>query len=56
MEYFVEVKLQKDAYSGGYASGLTMCNSQTVAELNKVSEDESKTVYENARKHQVIVR
>lgn len=55
MEYFVEVKLQKDAYSGGYASGLTMCNSQTVAELNKVSEEDGKTVYENARKHQVIV-
>ena len=40
MEYSVEFKLQKDAYAGGYASGLTMCGSQSVAELTKVSESE----------------
>lgn len=55
MEYSVEFKLQKDAYAGGYASGLTMCGSQSVAELTKVSESEEQTIYENARKHQVTV-
>ncbi len=55
MEYFAEFKLQKDAYSGGYASGLSMCNSQSVGELEKISETTEKTVYEDKRGHQLIV-
>lgn len=55
MEFYVEFKLQKDAYSGGYSAGLTMSNSQSVRELKEVESTESIQTYENERGHHLIL-
>lgn len=55
MECYVELKLQKDGFCGGYTAGLTMCGSQSTAELKKVSEEEKAVYYENKRNHTVIL-
>ena len=55
MEQYVELRLQKDAFAGGYSAGLTMCDGQSTRELRKVSEDDRQVVYEDNRKHTVTL-
>ncbi len=55
MEAYVELRLQKDFFHGGYSAGLTMCGGQSTRELKKVSENETRSVYEDDRKHQVTL-
>ena len=55
MEQYVELRLQKDAFAGGYSAGLTMCDGQSTRELKKVSEDAGCVVYEDSRKHKVTL-
>ena len=55
MEQYVELRLQKDSFAGGYSAGLTMCDGQSTRELKKVSEDERQVVYEDDRKHKVTL-
>ena len=46
MEFYAELKLRGDGYAGGFSCGATMTSSDTAARLKKVSESESKTVWE----------
>lgn len=48
MEYFVEMKLRKDGYAGGFSCGMSMCGSRTIDGFSLKSETEQESIYENA--------
>lgn len=54
MEFSTEVKLLGDAYPGGFSSGLTMAQSQSIAEFEKVSEEDGTLVFRDKRGHEII--
>lgn len=47
MEFYAEMKLQKDGYAGGFSCGMTMTGSQTMEKFQKTSESPEALVYEN---------
>ncbi|MDD5900636.1 MAG: alpha-galactosidase [Lachnospiraceae bacterium] len=55
MEQYVELRLQNDAFGGGYSAGLTMCGGQSSAELKKVSEAGENIIFEDNRKHRITL-
>ena len=55
MEQYIELRLQGDAFAGGYAAGLTMCGGQSTQEMKMVSENDGAVVYENGRQHKATL-
>lgn len=54
MEFFAEAKFLGDANPGGFTAGLSMCESATIAEFEKVSETEEQSVFRDKREHEII--
>lgn len=49
MQAYPELYFRGDALRGGFTSGMTYCMSDTSRQLEKVREDEERTVYESPR-------
>lgn len=54
MEFYAEAKFLGDANPGGFTAGLSMAESATSAEFEKVSESESAIVYRDKRNHEIV--
>ncbi|GLB32017.1 hypothetical protein LAD12857_39400 [Lacrimispora amygdalina] len=48
MEYYVELKLRKDAYNGGFSNGLTLCGSESTRGLERILKKDDTIVYKNS--------
>ena len=55
MEFYVELKLAGDAYSDGFANGMTLSKAQSSRALQKVEEADSVTTYRNYYDHTVCL-
>lgn len=55
MNLYAEIKLMGDAYSIGFANGLSMCKSESSFGFKETERDESKIVLKNSRNHKIIV-
>lgn len=55
MEYYVELKLRKDAHSDGFSNGLSMCQSQSTKSLVLECESETEKVYVNGYQHKITL-
>lgn len=53
MEFYVELKLAGDAYTDGFANGLTLSKSQSSRALQKVEESDEVITYRNYYNHTV---
>ena len=55
MEYYVELKLRKDAHNGGFSNGLTLCGGESTKGLEKILEKEDTIVYKNSTNQYVTL-
>ena len=55
MEFYVEMKLARDAYAGGFSCGLTMSKSETIEGFSLTKESEDESIYENKEGVQLIL-
>ncbi len=55
MEYYVELKLRKDAHNGGFSNGLTLCGSESTRGLERILEKDDVIVYKNSTNQYVTL-
>ncbi|WMJ86585.1 glycoside hydrolase family 36 protein [Anaerocolumna sp. MB42-C2] len=55
MDYYVELKLRKDAHNGGFSNGLTLCGSESTKGLERILKKDDKIVYKNNTNHYVTM-
>ncbi|QHQ63558.1 alpha-galactosidase [Anaerocolumna sedimenticola] len=55
MEYYVELKLRKDAHNGGFSNGLTLCGSESTKGLERIQEKDNLIVYKNSYNHYITM-
>ena len=55
MDWYIELKLEKDAYNSHYTTGLTFYDSETTKNLKEVSRDDGKAVYDGPRGSRAVL-
>ncbi len=51
MEYYAEWRLRGDRYSDGFGNGITLSSSESVKEMERISEDAQATVFRGKKGH-----
>ncbi len=55
MEYYVELKLRKDAHNGGFSNGLTLCGGESTRGLEPIFKEDDRIVYKNSTNQYVTL-
>ena len=56
MEFYVEWRLKGDYYFDSFGNGFTLSRSESVQKMEKMSQDEDKTVFKGVKGHEIVVK